>query len=158
SMKGDPLLDAARALREQAALSPARADETRARVLASVRKQRARRLLFVKTAIPLAAVLVGSIAWAAATGRLPSSFAAGLPAAPPGPLPPSDPPPRPASNPRAPRSSEVAPPAPAIPSPPATSSEPENEPPPAPATRPVSREIQPSKVSTLAPSAPAVVA
>jgi hypothetical protein len=75
-MKRDLLGEAARALREEAEETPARSDETRARVMASLRKQRSRRVTLVRTAVPLAAVFVGSLAWAAATGILPMPFRA----------------------------------------------------------------------------------
>lgn len=78
-MKRDGLREAARALRESADEAPVRPEETRARVVASVRRRRARRIAVVRTALPLAAVLVGSMAWAAATGRLPSSLRELLP-------------------------------------------------------------------------------
>jgi hypothetical protein len=75
-MSGDRLADAVRALREGAESGPARPDQTRARVLASLRKRPSSRLRIVKAVLPLAAVLVGSTAWAAATGRLPSDWPA----------------------------------------------------------------------------------
>lgn len=84
-MSRDPLAEAARALREGADASPARPDETRARVLASLQnesKARARRIPLIRMAIPLAAVLVGSMAWAAAGGHLPTSFRAVFPGSP----------------------------------------------------------------------------
>jgi hypothetical protein len=73
-MSDDRLLDAVCALRESADTSPARPDLTRARVIASLRKRRSYRHLIVKVTLPLAAVLVGSTAWAAATGRLPADW------------------------------------------------------------------------------------
>lgn len=79
-MSDDLLRDAARALGASASRQPAHADETRARIMATLRRQRARRLGVIRAAIPLAAVLVGSIAWAAATGRLAASFRAIVPA------------------------------------------------------------------------------
>ena len=74
-MKRDGLVEAARALRESAEREAPRADETRARVMATLRAEQARRLTILRVAVPLAAVLVGSLAWAAAAGKLPSSSA-----------------------------------------------------------------------------------
>jgi hypothetical protein len=79
-MSRDPLAEATRALREDADASPARPDETRARVLATLRKERARRIPLLRVVLPLAAVLVGSMAWAAAGGHLPAAFQAVFPA------------------------------------------------------------------------------
>lgn len=73
-MKNDVLRDATRALREDVDESPARPDETRARVMRTLSAQRARRVATVRTCVLLAAVLVGSAAWAAATQRLPDAF------------------------------------------------------------------------------------
>ncbi|WP_437662767.1 tetratricopeptide repeat protein [Sorangium sp. So ce1182] len=94
-MKDDVLRDAARALRDEADASRGRRDETRARVMRSLKAQRARRLTTVRLVIPLAAVLVGSAAWASAARWFPDAWndiasqlgltAAAPPDAPPGP-------------------------------------------------------------------------
>lgn len=78
-MSRDPLAEAARALREGGGASPARSDETRARVLATLRNERARRIPLLRVVLPLAAVLVGSMAWAAAGGHLPAAVQAVFP-------------------------------------------------------------------------------
>ncbi|XYH92610.1 tetratricopeptide repeat protein [Sorangium sp. So ce1128] len=94
-MKDDVLRDAARALRDEAGASRGRRDETRARVMRSLKAQRARRLTTVRLVVPLAAVLVGSAAWASAARWFPDAWndiasqlgltAADPPDAPPGP-------------------------------------------------------------------------
>ncbi|MDI1435964.1 hypothetical protein [Polyangium sorediatum] len=71
-MKDDMLRAATRALREEAEASKGREAETRARVLATLKSRRARKLAAIRVFVPLAAVLVGSVAWAEATHRLPS--------------------------------------------------------------------------------------
>ncbi|TKC93622.1 tetratricopeptide repeat protein [Polyangium fumosum] len=71
-MKDDMLRAATRALREEADASQGRQAETRARVLATLKSRRARKLAAIRVFVPLAAVLVGSVAWAEATHRLPS--------------------------------------------------------------------------------------
>ncbi|MDI1448886.1 hypothetical protein [Polyangium sp. 6x1] len=71
-MKDDVLRAATRALREEADASKGREAETRARVLATLKSRRARKLAVIRVVVPLAAVLVGSVAWAEATHRLPS--------------------------------------------------------------------------------------
>ncbi|WP_437302077.1 tetratricopeptide repeat protein [Sorangium sp. So ce388] len=96
-MKDDVLRDAARALRDEADASRGRRDETRARVMRSLKAQRARRLTTVRLVVPLAAVLVGSAAWASAARWFPDAWndiasqlglaAADPPDAPPGPPP-----------------------------------------------------------------------
>lgn len=73
-MKDDVLREAARALRDEADASRARRDETRARVMRSLKAQRARRLTTVRVAVPLAAVLVGSAAWASAARWFPDAW------------------------------------------------------------------------------------
>ncbi|WP_437312631.1 tetratricopeptide repeat protein [Sorangium sp. So ce385] len=103
-MKDDVLREAARALREEADASVARRDETRARVMRSLKAQRARRLTTVRVVVPLAAVLVGSAAWASAARWFPDAFhdiasQLGLSAAEP-PRDPPAPPPRARSGPR----------------------------------------------------------
>ncbi|MDI1484201.1 hypothetical protein [Polyangium sp. y55x31] len=71
-MNDDVLRAATRALREEADASKGRGAETRARVLATLKARRARKLAAIRVMVPLAAVLVGSVAWADATHRLPS--------------------------------------------------------------------------------------
>ncbi len=73
-MKRDLLAEATRALGESAEAPPSQVDATRARVMTTLRKQRAHRTPLVRLLIPLAAVLVGSMAWAASEGRLPTSL------------------------------------------------------------------------------------
>ncbi|WP_437519832.1 hypothetical protein WME79_25225 [Sorangium sp. So ce726] len=72
--KDDVLRDAARALRAEADGSRGRRDETRARVMRSLKAQRARRLAMVRVVVPLAAVLVGSVAWASAARWFPGGW------------------------------------------------------------------------------------
>ncbi|WP_437283436.1 hypothetical protein WME90_23535 [Sorangium sp. So ce375] len=72
--KDDVLREAARALRVEADASRARRDETRARVMRSLKAQRARRLATVRVVVPLAAVLVGSVAWASAARWFPGGW------------------------------------------------------------------------------------
>ncbi|WP_437604760.1 hypothetical protein WMF20_26530 [Sorangium sp. So ce834] len=104
-MKDDVLREAARALRDDADASVARRDETRARVMRSLKAQRARRLTTVRVVVPLAAVLVGSAAWASAARWFPDAFhdiasQLGLSAAEPPSAPPAPPSPRARSGPR----------------------------------------------------------
>jgi outer membrane biosynthesis protein TonB len=73
-MKPDLLREAAHALREASDDSPARPDETRARILRSLQAQRARRLTAIRFLVPLAAVFIGSVAWASATHRMPDAW------------------------------------------------------------------------------------
>jgi hypothetical protein len=77
-MSRDLLGEATRALRRtQLDAPPAHEDrsaETRARVLATVRRQRLRRLTLIKTTLPIAAVLVASAAWASGNARLQASL------------------------------------------------------------------------------------
>ncbi|WP_437805493.1 tetratricopeptide repeat protein [Sorangium sp. So ce1078] len=73
-MKDDVLREAARALRDDADASRGRRDETRARVMRSLKAQRARRLTTVRVVVPLAAVLVGSVAWASAARWFPGGW------------------------------------------------------------------------------------
>lgn len=71
-MSDDLLARATRALREEAddgAASPP-VLETRHRVLATLRKKRADRVVWLRRVLPIAAVLVTSSAWAAANGHL----------------------------------------------------------------------------------------
>ncbi|MDC3962332.1 tetratricopeptide repeat protein [Polyangium jinanense] len=70
-MNDDVLRAATRALRDDADASKGREAETRARVLATLKARRARKLAAIRVMVPLAAVLVGSVAWAEATHRLP---------------------------------------------------------------------------------------
>ncbi|WP_437322559.1 tetratricopeptide repeat protein [Sorangium sp. So ce381] len=72
--KDDVLREAARALRAEADASRGRRDETRARVMRSLKAQRARRLAMVRVVVPLAAVLVGSVAWASAARWFPGGW------------------------------------------------------------------------------------
>ncbi|WP_437292453.1 tetratricopeptide repeat protein [Sorangium sp. So ce426] len=72
--KDDVLREAARALRAEADASRARRDATRARVMRSLKAQRARRLAMVRVVVPLAAVLVGSVAWASAARWFPGGW------------------------------------------------------------------------------------
>jgi hypothetical protein len=67
----DILVRAMHALRESADGTHASAGETRARVLASARRETRRRRRTVFSVVTLAAALFGSTAWAAWTGRLP---------------------------------------------------------------------------------------
>ncbi|AUX44122.1 hypothetical protein SOCE26_055840 [Sorangium cellulosum] len=73
-MKDDVLHEATRALREQAAASRASPAETRARVMRTLKAQRARRHTAVRVLVPMAAVLVGSVAWASATRWFPETW------------------------------------------------------------------------------------
>jgi hypothetical protein len=74
-MNDDEILrGAARVLREEADASRARPDETRARIMRSLTARRNRRLTAIRVLVPLAAVLIGSVAWASATHRLPSAW------------------------------------------------------------------------------------
>ncbi|MGK3984285.1 hypothetical protein WME99_14675 [Sorangium sp. So ce136] len=114
-MKDDVLRDAARALRDEADASRGRRDETRARVMRSLKAQRARRLTTVRLVVPLAAVLVGSAAWASAARWFPDAWndvasQLGLTAADPPDAPPGPPPSRARSAPR--RAAEADVPAP----------------------------------------------
>ncbi|WP_437729680.1 tetratricopeptide repeat protein [Sorangium sp. So ce1335] len=140
-MKDDVLREAARALREEAGASRARRDETRARVMRSLKAQRARRLTTVRVAVPLAAVLVGSAAWASAARWFPDAWndlasQLGLSVADPPDAPPAPPMSRALPSPR--RAAEADAPAPPPP-------EPEAPAPPPP---------EPSSVAELAPPAP----
>ncbi|WP_437961680.1 hypothetical protein WME76_19945 [Sorangium sp. So ce119] len=117
-MKDDVLREAARALREEADASRARRDETRARVMRSIKAQRARRLTTVRVAVPLAAVLVGSAAWASAARWFPDAWTdiasqLGLSVADPPDAPPAPPTSRALRSPR--RASDADPPAPPAP-------------------------------------------
>ncbi|WP_437497169.1 tetratricopeptide repeat protein [Sorangium sp. So ce1099] len=114
-MKDDVLRDAARALRDEADASRGRRDETRARVMRSLKAQRARRLTTVRLVVPLAAVLVGSAAWASAARWFPDGWndiasQLGLTAADPPDAPPAPPTSRARSAPR--RAAEADAPAP----------------------------------------------
>lgn len=69
----DPLKDAANALRETTSGEEAGAAcYTRSRILADLRQKRRRRTINSIFAVPLAAVLVGSVAWAATGEGLPA--------------------------------------------------------------------------------------
>lgn len=68
----DPLFEAVQALRETTSGKEAAVGRyTRARVLAAVRKQKRRRVIHFAFGIPLAAMLIGSGAWAASGQTLP---------------------------------------------------------------------------------------
>ncbi|HLK35846.1 MAG TPA: hypothetical protein VKU41_03770 [Polyangiaceae bacterium] len=69
-MKDDPIARAARALRETADGSSARAAASRRRIVARAVSRRRRRNRLLLVLAPVAAVLVVSSAWAAVTGRL----------------------------------------------------------------------------------------
>ncbi|WP_437917324.1 hypothetical protein WME73_25145 [Sorangium sp. So ce302] len=104
-MKDDVLREAARALRAEADASRGRRDETRARVMRSLKAQRARRLAMVRVVVPLAAVLVGSVAWASAARWFPGGWddlasRLGLRVSEAPYIPPAPPPQRPLSGPR----------------------------------------------------------
>ncbi|MGK4004091.1 hypothetical protein WMF31_15765 [Sorangium sp. So ce1036] len=159
-MNDDVLREATRALREEADASRARPGETRARVMRSLRAQRARRLTTVRVVVPLAAVLVGSVAWASAARWFPGAWhdlasQLGLSAADPPDIPPAPPSAR-----RGPRSEAPAPPeappqseAPALPEAP-----PQSEAPALPEAPPQSEAPAPSAppVSARAPRRAAV--
>jgi hypothetical protein len=86
-MTEDRLLEAARALCESSEVDGPGAAYTRARVMASLHQERRRRMTRRALLLPLAAILVGSTAWAGASGRLSEMVrvvarAAGLGAAP----------------------------------------------------------------------------
>jgi hypothetical protein len=68
------LEDFSRALREEADTPGDRSDDTRARVLARLERVRRRRAKRVFVVLPIAAVLAGATASAAALGRLPSAW------------------------------------------------------------------------------------
>jgi hypothetical protein len=70
-MNRDILSEASHALREEYADRSPGDRFTRARVMASLHQRRQRRSQARVAFIPLAAILVGSTAWAGATGRLP---------------------------------------------------------------------------------------
>jgi TolA-binding protein len=74
SENNDVLQRAARALRETHSGDSARSPFTRARVMRSLHEDKKRRLSRTLIFGPLAAILVGSTAWAAATGQLPVLF------------------------------------------------------------------------------------
>ncbi len=73
-MTDDILSQAVRALREETESEDASLRFTRARVMASVHRSHARRGLRSVLLVPLAAVLAGSTAWGAASGKLPEAF------------------------------------------------------------------------------------
>ncbi|MBN2193871.1 MAG: hypothetical protein JW751_13735 [Polyangiaceae bacterium] len=75
-MTDDILSQASRALRETTQDDDAAARFTRARVMASLHQARRRRGIRFAILIPLAAILVGSTAWGAASGRFPAVFRA----------------------------------------------------------------------------------
>jgi hypothetical protein len=69
-MSDERLLEAARALRESTEVDGPGAAFTRARIMASLHQERRRRMTRRALLWPLAAILVGSTAWAGASGRL----------------------------------------------------------------------------------------
>lgn len=71
----DLLAEATRALRDEPTRG-ADPEATRARVLASVYGERRRRVSRIVWALPVAAVLAGTSAWATVTGRLPEAWQA----------------------------------------------------------------------------------
>lgn len=71
-MSDDPLLTTSRALRAELLGSGDVASTTRARIMASLHQTQRRRRTKLAFLLPIAAVLIGSTAWAAATGRLPT--------------------------------------------------------------------------------------
>lgn len=73
-MSDDLLERATRALRETGEPRDEDLSRTRARVMESVRTEKRRRARFFAYAFPIAAVLVGTTAWAASTGRLAAIF------------------------------------------------------------------------------------
>jgi hypothetical protein len=75
-MKDEELVRAFRALREETSGAAPDAEETLDRVLVSVHVRQRRRFWLVKPWLPIAAVLVGTSAWAAASGRLDSIWPA----------------------------------------------------------------------------------
>ncbi len=75
-MKDEELVRAFRALREETSGPAPDAEETLDRVLVSVHVRQRRRFWLVKPWLPIAAVLVGTSAWAAASGRLDSIWPA----------------------------------------------------------------------------------
>ncbi|MCC6897404.1 MAG: hypothetical protein IT377_00440 [Polyangiaceae bacterium] len=79
-MSDDLLRAATQALRDEHADSDQAARFTRARVMASLHKVERRRSTKLAFLVPVAAVLVGSTAWGAATGRLPTRFSPPPPA------------------------------------------------------------------------------
>ena len=79
-MSDDLLRAATQALRDEHGGSDEAARFTRARVMASLHKVERRRSTKLAFLLPVAAVLVGSTAWGAATGRLPTRFSPPPPA------------------------------------------------------------------------------
>lgn len=75
-MAEDILVEASRALRALAEEGDDCAQFTRARVLATVRRSRRRRVTRSAVILPLAAIFVGSTAWAGASGKLPRVYEA----------------------------------------------------------------------------------
>lgn len=73
-MSEDRLSEAVRALREETSCSTSAGELTRARIMASVRETRRRRLKAVTIVVPLAAVLVVGTALATATGHMPEAW------------------------------------------------------------------------------------
>lgn len=71
-MSGDRLADAVRALREETAEQADAGQFTRARIMASVRERRRRRVSWVTALLPIAAVLVVGSALATVSGGVPA--------------------------------------------------------------------------------------
>ncbi|MEB2312355.1 MAG: tetratricopeptide repeat protein [Sorangiineae bacterium] len=71
-MSDDLLERAARALADTDPAPRDQIDATRTRIMAALHHERRRRTTIVSFLLPIAAVLVGSTAWAAANGRLPA--------------------------------------------------------------------------------------
>ncbi|WP_437643333.1 tetratricopeptide repeat protein [Sorangium sp. So ce362] len=157
-MKDDVLREAARALREDADASRARRDETRARVMRGLKAQRARRLTTVRVVVPLAAVLVGSVAWASAARWFPGGWndiasQLGLSAAEAPSEPPAPPSPRALSGPR--RAAEaLAPPEAEAPAPEADAPAPPEADAPADPLAPVQPSMPPPSPDPAPPRAP----
>jgi hypothetical protein len=99
-MNDDAITRAARALREVADGSSREAGATRVHLVAAAKNRQRRRFTALTTLLPMAAVLVLSTAWAAATGRLTRLFGTGIAtASAPAPRPAIEPTPTPAIEP-----------------------------------------------------------
>ena len=75
-MKGDLLREATQALRDESQEVEAPAELSRARIMQSLHQRRRRRSTRLALFVPLAAICIGSTAWAAATQRLPKLWQA----------------------------------------------------------------------------------
>lgn len=69
--EGDPLREASKALREAYSGALREPDRTRARIMRSLHERRRRRMARLVVFGPLAAIALGTTAWAQATGQLP---------------------------------------------------------------------------------------